>query len=132
MDDEDVGRPTTKRTDVGYKRPPIEHQFKAGQKPPPRKKRADKPESMTQSLTRILREERRLKRGKKVVWLTNATLLVEVAFQLAEGSNSAVARALTGYLMAGDKPEVYGEQGRIEYDPDGKSGAFHYIVRRKV
>ena len=27
--------PRTKRTDVGYKRPPVETQFKKGQKPPP-------------------------------------------------------------------------------------------------
>ena len=30
----------SKRTDVGYKRPPVEHRFKKGQKPPPRKAKA--------------------------------------------------------------------------------------------
>lgn len=132
MSDEDVVRRAKKRTDVGYKRPPVEHQFRAGQKPPPRKKRAEKPESMTRCLTRILREERRLKKGVKAVWLTNATLLVEVAFQLAEGGNSAVARALTGYLMAGDAPEAFSDQAQVEFDPDGEPGVFHYVVRRKV
>lgn len=132
MDKEDDGGPAGKRLDVGYKRPPVEHRFKAGQTPPPRKKRIVEPESTTRCLLRILREERRLIRGKNVVWLTNATLLVEIAFQLAEKGNATVSRALTSYLMANDEPEQFDDQIRIEMDPDGPSGTFSYIVRRKV
>lgn len=132
MDDEVEFPPTPKRTDVGYKRPPIEHQFKPGQAPPPRKRRTAKPESATQCLARILREERRLKIGGKAFWHTNASLLVEVAFRLAEEGNASVSRALADYMMAGDKPEQSSDQGRIEYDPDGKSGVVHYKVRRKL
>ena len=132
MDNKNEGGPTPKRTDVGYKRPPVEHQFKPGQTPPRRKKRANKPESATQCLARILGEERRLKRGGKAVWRTNASLLVEIAFQLAEGGNAAVSRALTDYMMADDEPEQFSDQPRIEYDPEGVSGVFDYTVRRRV
>ncbi len=104
MDNENDEPPTAKRTDVGYKRPPVEHQFKFGQKPPPRKKRTLVKISASQSLARILAEERRIVVGKKARWLPNGHLLIEVAFQLAERGNSAVARALAGYLLAGDGP----------------------------
>jgi hypothetical protein len=104
MDDTEFPKiPTPKRSDVGYKRPPVEHQFKRGRKPPPRKKR---PASQNVSPTRImiLREEVRVDRGRKVHWMTNAALLVEVAFQLAEKGNPTVTRALVDYLMAGEPP----------------------------
>ena len=126
------GRPTAKRTDVGYGRPPIEHQFKAGQKPPPRKKCARKPPSVRQSLTRILGEERRLMIGKKAGWYTNAFLLIEVAFQLAEKGNSTVSRALADYLMACDAPEAFSDEPKIEYDRDGPGGVFNYTRRVRI
>jgi hypothetical protein len=122
-----------KRTDVGYKRPPAEHQFKSGQKPPPRKRRAGEPESTTKLLARILAEERRLGRGTNVRWLSNAYLLIEVAFQLAEEGNQGVARALAEYLLAADKPEPNDDpQPRVEEDPDGPTGVFHYARRVRI
>ncbi len=132
MDNENEGGPTPKRTDVGYKRPPIEHQFKPGHTRGRRKKRADKQESATQCLARILGEERRLKRGGKTVWCTNANLVVEIAFQLAEGGNAAVSRALADYMMAGDEPDQASDRSRTEYDPDGVSGVFNYTLRRRI
>ncbi len=132
MDNENDGHPTAKRTDVGYKRPPVEHQFKAGQKPPPRKKRALVKVSTSQSLARILAEERRITIGKKASWLPTGHLLIEVAFQLAEKGNSAVARALADYLLAGDGPEPSSNETIVEYDRDGPGGVFHYTQRVKV
>ena len=64
------------------------------------------PQSITQTLTKILAEERRLERGNKARWYSNAELVIEVAFQLAENGNSSVMRALTDYLLASDKPEA--------------------------
>lgn len=124
--------PTTKRTDVGYKRPPVEHQYKPGQKQPPRKKHAQKPQSTTQCLTKIMGEERRLKRGKRARWYTNASLVLEVAFQLAEEGNSTVSRALADYLMAADKPDAVDNEPRIEHDRDGPSGISRYLERRRI
>lgn len=129
MDDKDQAPPAAKRTNVGYKRPPVEHQFKLGQKPPPRKRRVEKPQSPRNLLATILAEERRLKRGTKVGWYSNAHLLIEVAFQLAEEGNSTVARALAEYLMAGDQPEVRDDQPLVEVDPDGPDGVFNYKRR---
>jgi len=123
--------PRTKRTDVGYKRPPVETQFKKGQKPPPRKKREARPLSATETLMKILREERRLTRDGKVVWETNAALLIEVAFQLAEKGNPTLSRALTDALMAGDKPEVWSDQPRFVTDPDCQ-GMYTTYERVKV
>ncbi len=132
MHNENDGHPTAKRTDVGYKRPPVEHQFKAGQKPPPRKKHALVKVSTSKSLARILAEERRIMIGKKVRWLPNGHLLIEVAFQLAEKGNSTVARALAGYLLAGDGPEPLTNETLVEHDRDGPAGVFHYTQRVKV
>ncbi len=132
MDNENDEHPTDKRTDVGYKRPPVEHQFKAGQKPPPRNKRALVRVSASQSLARILAEERRIMIGKKVRWLPNGHLVIELAFQLAEKGNSAVQRALVGYLLAADGPETSSNETIEEYDPDGECGVFHYTQRVKI
>lgn len=121
-----------KRKDVGYCRPPAEHQFQLGQKPPARKKRTDYPMTVRQTLTKILGEGRRLKRGRKTRWYSKGYLVVEVAFRLAEEGNSAVSRALADYLMAGDPTSPLDDQPRIEYDPNGETGIRHYTIRRKV
>lgn len=121
-----------KRSDVGYGRPPIEKQFKRGQKPPPRKKRAERPLTASQTLTKILSEERRLKKGRQARWYPNAFLLIEVAFQLAEKGNASVSRALADYLMAGDPPETFSDQPRLINDPDGETGIRNYTVRRRL
>lgn len=132
MENETNARPGAKRNDVGYKRPPVEHQFKPGQKPPPRKKHVQKPATVFQLLAKILSEERRLKRGTKAGWYTNAFLLIEVAFQLAEKGNSAVSRLLAEYMIAGDKPEALSDQPELVHDPDGEAGVRTYVVRRRL
>lgn len=132
MDDANEGPKPAKRTDVGYKRPPVEHQFKPGQQPPPRKQREKKDLGTAQMLTKILAEKRRLVRSKKARWYSNAELIIEVAFQLAEKGNSTVTRALADYLIASDKPEAYSDEPRIEFDPDGPSGVFHHTRRVRV
>lgn len=123
---------TPKRSDVGYKRPPAEHQFKIGQKPPPRKARAQKPLKVSQSLARILAEERRIKRGGKAHWYPNGYLLIEVAFQLAEEGNSTVARALAEYLVASEQPDAPNNQPLFELDPDGPPGTRVYVRRVRI
>jgi len=132
MNNEDDGPPPAKRTDVGYKRPPVEHQFTSDQQPPPRKKRALVKVSAAQSLARILAEERRIMIGKKVRWLPNGYLLLEVAFQLGEKGNLAVQRALAGYLLAADGPEPSSNETIVEYDREGEAGVFHYTQRIKI
>ena len=108
-----------KRSDVGYKRPPVEHRFKPGQKPPPRKKRAAKPKSRAQLLAMTLREEQRIEIGGKVRWCTKAELLLLVAFQLAERGNPSVSRALADYLLAHEEPVEWNEtRMQINY-PEG-------------
>ena len=108
-----------KRTDVGYKRPPVEHQFKPGQKPPPRKKRADKPQSRTALLVSILGEVQRVEIGGKVRWCTKAQLLLMVAFQLAEKGSPTLSRALLDYLMVDEPPVEENEAWFHSSPPDG-------------
>lgn len=119
-----------KRSDVGYQRPPVEHQFKPGQKPPARKKKPT-PRTVTETLMMILREEKRIERGGKVQWITNAALLIEVAFQLAEKGNETLSRDLLDCLMASEKPSSPSDEPVILWDPDSEfSGTYHYT--RKV
>ena len=126
------GLKPAKRTDVGYGRPPVEHQFKRGQKPPPRKKRAERTLTVAQTLTKILGEERRLKRGGRPRWYSNGYLLVETAFRLAEGGNTSVSRALADYLMASDPPETLSDQPRVFADRDGETGTWTCTLRHKL
>lgn len=87
---------------------------------------------MTDCLAGILAEERRVKVGRKVQWLTNGHLLLEVAFKLAEEGNATVWRALAGYLIAGAPPEVAWDEARLMCDPEGETGIFNYTILRKV
>jgi hypothetical protein len=102
-------RAAAKRNDVGYKRPPAEHQFKKGGKPPPRKAKAVLPEfSPTQILWDVLREQRRVLIDGKPVWLSNAELIWRKAMQLAEAGNATMQRAVNGVLFSLDegKPKL--------------------------
>jgi hypothetical protein len=119
----------SKRSDVGYKRPPVEHQFKPGQKPPPRKPRSTKPRSRAQLLATILREEVRVEIGGKVRWCTRAELLVLIAFQLAERGNASVARALTDFLLAQEDPVEWEETWMQIGDPE-RGGQFFRVDGR--
>ena len=121
-----------KRTDVGYKRPPVEHQFKAGQKQPPRKNVLSNQRRASDCLASILAEEIRVMRDGKPEWRTNGSLILEVAFRMAEEGSTTVLRALTDHLIASDPPEIVSDQPRIEFDPDGESGVKTCVIRRKV
>lgn len=100
---EDSARP--KRTDVGYKRPPVEYRFKKGQKPPPRKPRVEpKKESSSELLARLLNEPRRVAVDGKSVWLDTATLLIHLAYEAAEQGNHTLQRLLSEMHFA-DEPK---------------------------
>jgi hypothetical protein len=89
---------------VGYKRPPRQHQFKKGHRPKPRKpKPVTMPETPGECLMRILDEERRTVIGRKVRWISNAQLVIERAFQLAN-KGSATLRSLLLALVFADEP----------------------------
>jgi hypothetical protein len=108
-----------KRTDVGYKRPPIEHQFKPGQKPPPRKEKSNEKQSTIELLVKILNEEQRVEIGGAVRWCTKAELIVLRAFQLAEKGSGTVSRALWDLLMLEDGPPSENDFW-ISLEPDGE------------
>ena len=79
----------------------------------------------------ILKEEVRLMRDGAPYWFTNAALVIEKAFQLAEKGNPTLSRAMLDYLMAGEKPSNPSDEPVIIWDPDGEfQGNYHYI--RKV
>lgn len=118
-----------KRTDVGYKRPPIEHQFKPGHKPAARKKKSA-PATVTQALMKILSEETRIERNGKPEWVTNAVLLVDVAFQLAEQGNPTLSRTLLDYLVASEKSAKPIDEPIILLDPDSDYHGVQHINRR--
>lgn len=108
------------RNDVGYKRPPKEHQFKPGQKPPPRKKRKQPVEGEMPSdiLWKLLHEQRRIASGGKVTWISGAELIFRRAFTLAEEGNATMGRLVVELVLAGEKaPEEAPE--RFVFDPDG-------------
>jgi hypothetical protein len=107
-----------KRTDVGYKRPPAEHQFKKGQKPPPRKPKAVRAELYpTEILWMVLREQRRVLIDGKVAWMPNVDLIWRKAMELAEAGNATMQRTVTSLLFSLDegKPKLNGRT-RIEID----------------
>ena len=77
---------------VGYKRPPAEHRFKKGGRPPPRKPKPDPGEQTPgRILWRVLQEERRITVGGNVQWVSNAQLIVRRAFELTNKGNREVA-----------------------------------------
>jgi hypothetical protein len=91
----------TTRTDVGYKRPPVEHQFKKGQKPPPRKAKATSAKlSPVEILWQILKECRPVSRKGKRAWISNTELILLKAFELAERGNPTMQRAVTDLLLS--------------------------------
>lgn len=116
--DHDEGATSGKRTGVGYKRPPAEHQFKPGQKPPARKKKPEQPQSRADLLMRILQETQRVEIGGKPRWCTKAQLLLMVAFQLAEKGSPTPSRALLDYLMV-DEPPAGLTEDWYEFSPPG-------------
>ncbi len=104
--------------EVGYKKPPVDHQFKTGEKRKPRTRSGTGSTSRTELYWRILQERHRLPRGSKVVWMTKAELIVEKAFQLAEGGNPTLNRRLIDLLLVVE-PNSDDQLGyKIEIDRD--------------
>ena len=94
-----------KRTDIGYKRPPAEHQFKKGHTPKPRKlKPSIKKPNNGEILWKILQEERRVVIEGKVQWIRIADLIVRRMYELADKGNSTMRRLSLELLMRGHDP----------------------------
>jgi hypothetical protein len=86
---------------VGYKRPPREHQFKKGQKPPPRKEKAVPDEvPISEILRLVLHEPRRATIGGKVAWVSSAELVIRKAYQEAEKGKAMLRRELARLLLS--------------------------------
>jgi hypothetical protein len=107
MSYDDAGRP--KRSDVGYKRPPLEHQFKPGNKPKRRKAKPAEP-SMGELLWTILQEEVRTVSGKRVKWMTKAEAVYRKAHELADRNNPAMRRLIMDLMLRTVSPD---EQDRV-------------------
>ncbi len=105
---DDSGTPPdspTKRSDVGYKRPPVETQFKKGQPRPPRKKKvAPTSEPMSETLYRVLCETRRVEIAGKVRWISGADLVVMRAWQEAEKGSATLRRDILRLLLSCEAP----------------------------
>ncbi len=94
-----------KRSDVGYKRPPREHQFKNGEKPPPRKKKeVFRAAPMTETMRKVLGEERRVVHAGKVRWLTAADLVIRRAWLEAEKGSPALRREIFRLSLSFEAP----------------------------
>ena len=97
--------PPAKRTDVGYKRPPPEHQFKKGQKPPPRRPKAPPPSTSPRAtLHRILNQVRWADINGRRVRMTTGELILRVADQTAERTGNAALRRLLIQLDFRNEP----------------------------
>jgi hypothetical protein len=101
MDDGNAApRSGAERAEVGYKRPPREHQFKKGQKPPPRKKKEGAEVRISEILRKVLHEPRRVAINGKVCWVSGAELVIRRAYQEAEKGNSTLRRELASLLLS--------------------------------
>lgn len=82
---------------VGYGKPPKEHQFKPGNQAARKRNRKRKNSAMTteQFIDQLLGKRRKIRRGDRVVSLTVAEIIVE---RLAEMAISGDARALSRLL----------------------------------
>ena len=89
------GNDRSKRTDVGYKRPPVETRFKKGQKPPARRKKVTGTRSAKELLWKVLLDPRRVVHGGRATWQTNAELVVRRAMLEAEKGSTTLQRLLT-------------------------------------
>lgn len=101
--DKERPRISGKRCDVGYKRPPPEHQFRKGERPPPRKKKDQSGVvPMSETMRKVLEEERRVTIGGEVLWLTTADLVMKRAWQEAEKGSSTLRRELIRLMMSSE------------------------------
>lgn len=105
MDDtsKPAGTPV-KRSDVGYKRPPWEHQFTEENQPPPRKKDPLREVPMSETLRKVLDEPRRVVQNGKVRWLTSADLVLMRAWQEAEKGSASLSREMMRLSLSAEVP----------------------------
>jgi hypothetical protein len=113
-----------KRSDVGYKRPPIETRFKKGQKRPPRKKKVVGQFSTRDLFWKVLQERRRVVIDGKPAWLSNADLIARRAFLEAEKGSPVLSRLLNQLLLAADAP-AEDEMPEVIWDPDYQGDGPH-------
>ena len=122
-----------KRRDVGYGRPPVEHQFKPGQKPPPRKAKAKKEpfKSPLAALWKVLQEQRRIVVNGKAIWLSNAELILRTGFELAEkDDNATISRLVADLMLVGEDPQQLESAHQTVFDEDAVAGSMTYVVRK--
>ncbi len=106
-----------RRTDVGYKRPPVETRFKKGQAPPLRKKKhRSKEDDPTQTFWEVLQESRRAMINGEVRWATTSELIVRTAFIEAEKGSPVLQRLLNQLLLGKGIPEE--DRIEIHFGPD--------------
>ena len=102
-----AGGGPAKRSDVGYKRPPREHQFKEGEKPPPRKKKDTRREvPVSETFRKVLEEQRRVVVGGKVRWVTCADLVIMRAWQEAEKGSATLRREMLRLSLSSEAPAL--------------------------
>lgn len=110
-----------KRTDVGYKRPPLEHRFKPGQKPPPRRKRTPPTMTPAQLLQLLLRERRHVvDTDGKAKWMAVGEIIMRNAWTLAEKGNLSIRRRFDQLVLKDPPEERPQEMPRIVLKPDSK------------
>ena len=119
-----------RRSDVGYGRPPAEHQFKKGQKPPPRKRRKKPQESAQVVLWRILKELKRVEINGKPMWLPMSEIIMRKAFMLADEGHPSIQRLLTDIALANAEDDEEA-QPRIETNPDHEEASV-WTERRRL
>lgn len=94
-----------KRSDVGYKRPPWKYRFTTENQPPSRKKKDPLREiPMSETLRKVLDEERRVVLGGKVRWVTSADLVVMRAWQEAEKGSATLRREMLRLSLSSEAP----------------------------
>lgn len=129
MSNEPPGR--AKRTDVGYKRPPVETRFQKGQKPPPRKRKKEPVELSFQDLLwKILSEQKRVIVDGAPKWMRASEIIVHNAYLLADKGNPTLVRLIGDSLMEVDfKGREKDEMPEIVLAPDEPTGIIHLTQR---
>lgn len=130
----DTEKSADRRVDVGYCRPPVEHQFKPGQKRPPRKAKAKEKTSKSplEALWRVLHERRRLVVNGKAVWMSNAELILRKGFEFAEKDDNPTISSLMAHLMlVGEDPRDLETPDKTIFDRNATPGSITYLVRTR-
>lgn len=127
----DEKTPTGKRTDVGYKNPPVETRFKEGQKPPPRKRKKEPADlSPRELLWKILREEKRVLVDGTPKWMRVSEIIITNAYSLAASGSPMIGRMMSEFLMEADAHRREEDvMPKVVFAPEEPIGILH-ITRR--